>query len=224
MRISSFIGKPVISPEGAAYGYIKDVRLSPNFHSLSALVCVDAEEEEFYLPPRTVKAAGDAVIVGRARLAAPSGLPSPIGRPVYDCTGKRLGTAADVVLGEDPVLCVADGEKECEIPIRFTRLGETVVAYPEEVKQRKAPPAVKRPAPKKQKAPTPAEPNGQAAAESAAVPLSRCDLLGKFVRRNVFDRSGAPLALEGEKVTPSLLNKARRAGKLLELTVCTITE
>ncbi len=58
---------------------------------------------------------------------------------------------------------------------------------------------------------------------SGASPLNRCNLLGKRVKRSVFDAFGFPVALAGERITPELLNAARRRNLLLALTVNTLT-
>lgn len=52
----------------------------------------------------------------------------------------------------------------------------------------------------------------------------RTNLLGRYVKRPVYDNAGAPIALEGERITPALLSNARRAGKLLALAVNTLTQ
>ena len=74
MKLSTFIGKPVISPNGDAYGYVTDVRLGRTYNTVSCIVCVDDEEEEFYLPLRAVHAVADAVVAGKARNTAPTGI------------------------------------------------------------------------------------------------------------------------------------------------------
>lgn len=235
MRISSYIAKPVISPEGAAYGYVKDVRLSPAFDRLSSIVCVDGDEEEFYLPLRTVKAVSDALIVGKARLTQATGIPSPVGKPVYDCAANRLGAVSDVILGEGEAVLVITGEGGSrEAPLRFAQLGETVVLYPEEVKRRAktasgatshtaARNAARKPRPSAAARAVAAPSDGSPSPEEP-VWLNRTNLLGKYLKRTVYDKAGAPIALEGQKITPAVLSSARRAGRLLALTVCTLTK
>ncbi len=232
MNISSYIGKPVISPEGAAYGYVTDVRLSLSYEHISCIVCADAEEEEFSLPLRAVKAAGDALIVGKARLKQATGTPSPIGRAVYACTGELLGTVSDVVIGEGPARLVVTKEGEGrEVPFAFAQLGESVVLYPEEVKKRAK---ARRPASPKPHADPPPESESEAPMSErkasvrtekpeGAVVLNRTNLLGRRVKRTLYDRAGVPIVLEGTKITPAILAAARQKGKLLELMVCTLT-
>ena len=53
--------------------------------------------------------------------------------------------------------------------------------------------------------------------------IDRTNLLGRRVKRSVFDETGAPVALAGERITPDTVAKARRKNKLLALTVNTLT-
>lgn len=271
MQLSSFIGKPVISPSGDAYGYVTDVRLSRAMDKVSCIVCADDEEEEFYLPLRAVHAAADAVIAGKARLSAATGVPSPIGRLAYTHTGEALGAVADVVLeeGAEPELIIA-GTDRVSVPIGLASVGENIVVYPDPAAKARAKRSRASEAPRGQRekegpqaaspqkksaqkgknaqknlpSSAPAAPSFQGDETSSpipmsaterskthfegnganAVPLDRTNLLGKHVRRTVYDGSGMPLAVAGERITPAVLSKARRAGRLLELAVNTITQ
>ncbi|MDE6274436.1 MAG: hypothetical protein K2L87_05250 [Clostridiales bacterium] len=78
-------------------------------------------------------------------------------------------------------------------------------------KQPEVPQSEPQPAPVPQEAP-PAPPA-----------VNRFNLLGKQVKRAVYNNQGYPIALTGEIITPELLNKARRSNRLLELTVNTLT-
>lgn len=73
-----------------------------------------------------------------------------------------------------------------------------------------------------------------ASAQEEPVPLvERCEsvnmygfrgnLLGRKVKKSVYDINGNLIALAGERITPELLSRARRAGRLLALTVNTLT-
>lgn len=253
MQISSFIGKPVLSPSGAAYGYITDVRLARDYRKVSCLVCVDSEEEEFYLPMRTVLQMGDAIICGKARLSSPTGIPSPIGRPAYSHTGEALGTVSDVTIGEGPeAVLTVSGKIPTTALIPCVSIAETVIVYPNAIaksaaakrtggtrktaiksKSERTPAPVHAPEqqpelPPKEDTPAPAPRPEIPPKEDAPTPepvqlIGRGNLLGRHVRRSVYDRSGALIAMQGEKITPAILQSARRAGKLLELTVNTLT-
>ena len=79
-----------------------------------------------------------------------------------------------------------------------------------------APPDADRTAP--QPAPSPAP-----SAEANVWRIDRTNLLGRRVKRSVFDDAGKPVALAGERITPETLKRARRHNRLLALTVNTLT-
>lgn len=219
MELSSFVGKRILSPTGKDLGYSKSVLLTRNRKKISCLVCIDGDEEEFYLPARAVLAAGDVIIAGPTRLSAPAGIPCPVGLPVYSNLGESLGTVVDLVLGEgDPVYLVGkDGVRESYPAERLT-VSETVIAYPEGVKKRAA--ARKKRADKRDATPAPEKEE----AETAPIdPFDRFNLLGRTVKKSVYDGCGKPIALAGERVTPAVLSDARRKNLLLQLTVNTLT-
>lgn len=53
--------------------------------------------------------------------------------------------------------------------------------------------------------------------------IDRTNLLGRRVKRSVYDETGAPIAVAGERVTPETIALARRKNRLLALTVNTLT-
>ncbi len=232
MQISTLIGKPVLSPGGRAYGYVTGVRLTQGCKKISCLVCADGEEEEFYLPVRAIKAANDAVIAGKARLDEPSGTPSPIGKPVFSHTGESLGTVSDILLeGEEARLVISNGG-ETAAPAELCSIAETVILYPDSAKKNAAAKQSERPArraksspkePATQEISLPAENATPAEAPPSEQAMDRTDLLGRHVRRSVFDAKGGLIAATGEEITPAVLQSARRAGKLLELAANTLT-
>ena len=69
-----------------------------------------------------------------------------------------------------------------------------------------------------QPAPSPAP-----SAEANVWRIDRTNLLGRRVKRSVFDDAGKPVALAGERITPETLKRARRHNRLLALTVNTLT-
>lgn len=218
MELSSFVGKRILTPAGKDLGYSKNVLLTRNRKKISCLVCIDADEEEFYLPARAVLAASDVIIAGPARLSAPAGIPCPVGLPVYSDTGESLGTVVDLVLGEgDPVYLVGkDGARE-SYPAERLSVSETVIAYPEGAKKRAA--ARTKRADKREATPLPEKEE----VKTQSDPFDRFSLLGKTVKKSVYDGCGKPVALAGERITPAVLSLARRKNLLLQLTVNTLT-
>ncbi len=250
MQISTLIGKPVLSPGGEAYGYITDVRLSRDFKKLSCIVIADAEEEEAFLPPHAIKSVSDAVIAGRARLASPAGIGSPIGKRVYSAEGKELGAVGDVYFGEAPCFLISNGNIADMVPASLVSVAETVIVYASEEERARckktagaAKPSAARKAKAKREVPhrpgeEPAvdlpdvipplkEPSPTPPAADPPVPKGlalRTDLLGRYVKRPVYDNTGVAIAQTGDRVTPALIASARRAGKLLALAVNTLTQ
>ena len=227
MQVSALIGKPVLSGSGERLGYVTALYFARDFSRISCLICADAEEEEFILPARALLADGDAVIVGRQRLSEPVGVPSPIGRTVYSHTGEQLGVVADIRTGDAPELVLHGPQKEECFPLSIAAVGETVILYPSEKERRAAGSPTGRNTPERQKrAPaaakkTPAKEYAPAADESER--LCRTDLLGRTVRRSVFDDFGRPIAKAGEKVTAEMIGRARRSNRLLTLSMNTLT-
>lgn len=240
MQISSLIGKQVLSPAGEKLGFVYGARLSRDYKKLSCLTCADDDAEEFILPARAILSCGDALIAGNARLAEPTGIPAPVMSPVFTHTGESLGAVCDVICGDEaePAFVAYHNGVRTEYPLSRTHAGDTLVVYPNAAQKPKTArqKSAKRP-PKQTKAPAkPAEeipvPRPAPATEPAPAPvpppqndysLNRLNLLGRRVKKSVFDGDGNPVAFAGERITPSVISLARRSNRLLELTVNTLT-
>ena len=85
-----------------------------------------------------------------------------------------------------------------------------------------APPVQPAPPDADSTAPQPA-PSPAPSAEANVWRIDRTNLLGRRVKRSVFDDAGKPVALAGERITPETLKRARRHNRLLALTVNTLT-
>lgn len=265
MLISSLVGKTVLSRSGERFGYVLALRPTRDMKKLSCLVCADEDEEEFFLPARAVLSVEDAVIAGRQRTNAPTGIPSPIGSPVYTHTGEQLGTITDIDTGDSPALILFSNGEEHRIDVSCAAMDETVIVYPTAEDRRSAGsrrtrlatsgrtsakkassvPAEKsaninkntqqksiapvQEFPKIQpKQPEPLATSSKvsqpaASAQTNSYQLNRTNLLGKRLKKSVFDDQGKPIALAGERITPEILARARRSNRLLELTVNTLT-
>ena len=242
MRFSSWIGKDVLSRSGERLGYVVALRLTRDMKKLSCLVCADEEEAEFYLPARAVLSAEDAVIAGRQRFEMPTGQPCPVGRSVYLHTGEFFGVIADVDTGEEPALAVWTEDGERSVPAACAAMGETVIVYPTAEEKRTA--GARRGAKSTQRSvhkrenktgePTVSGSGGAQTPAAGPAPastqekgreyrLDRTNLLGRRVKRSVFDDCGEPVALAGERITADVLARARRQNRLLALTVNTLT-
>ena len=232
MQLSSLIGKQILSPAGEVLGYVKGAYLGKNFLKLSALVCIDGDEEEFYLPARAILAAEDAVIAGKGRLENPTGVACPVGKTAYSEKGEYLGLVTDFLYGEEgvtPVLIATKDGVRTPLPVDLITVGETVMlrdaasAKPVRVrssaKKSASENAPKKPVKEVKTPPAPKKPNepGQ------VINFNRWNLLGRTLKKTVFDQFGVPIALAGEKITPEILKRARKNNRLLQLTVNTLT-
>ena len=244
MQLSTLIGKPVLTRAGDRLGYVTAALPARDLKKISSLVCADDDENEFCLPARAILSVSDAVIAGGARLKAPTGIESPIGKRAYSHTGEELGALSDVELGETPSLLITGDNAQLRCDATCATIGETVIVYPSPEDRRPAA-AKRRHTPKKNtvaatmsdapSAATPpppppmSEPNMQKMQSSPEPPrrdgfrIDRTNLLGRRVKKSVYDETGAPIALAGERITPETITKARRKNKLLALTVNTLT-
>ena len=240
MLTSSFIGKRLITPAGENLGYVLGVRLSRDRRKLSCLLCADGEEEEFFLPARAVLYDSDALVVRKTRISSPTGILPPVMTPVYTHTGELLGTAADFRFGdEDPALIARKDGTETVCPLPNLCWGETVVLHPRPVtkpsgkKQTKKQPD-EAPADKPQLETMPAAPEPLPVSRPAETEeparttgtdysFNRLNLLGRKLKKSVFDGYGSPIAVAGERITPAIISAARRHNRLLQLTVNTLT-
>ena len=244
MQISSLVGKTVLSRSGEWLGYVDALRLTRDMKKLSCLVCADGEEEEFYIPARAVISAEDAVIAGRQRAASPTGVSCPVGRPVYTHTGEFCGVIADMVPGDAPELVIMGVGEARRVPVACAALGETAIVYPSAEEKRRAGGRTSgaktgsgRPAGKRAETPksvraeeSAVRPSDPEKTKQQPVPepgreyrLDRTNLLGRRVKRSVYDEHGEPVALAGERITPEVIARARRSNRLLTLTVNTLT-
>ncbi len=209
MELSELPAKPVVSPSGERFGYIKEVYVCKNLVEIASVVCFDEEEEEFVLPARALIAVGDAAVVSAARVKTPKGIPCPVGKAVFDGAGTFLGHCSGLET-ESGVLSVGIGEEKKHFPAERARVADVAIV----------------PAGKDEKG-RPAKNGGRvrktqrAAKENAAEerPDEMFGLLGKQLKKTV-----EGVAEQGETVTAATLKRARENNKLLELTANTLTE
>lgn len=211
MKLSELIAKPVLSPSGERLGYVVSFLLSAKNGNLTVLVCADEEETSFFLPVRALQSVGDAILAGAARVSAPTGIPSPIGKTVYTQNGSRLGIVRDVL----------ESDGKCYLHITGTSISVfcpfRCAEYRDAVILRAC--ADKR-GPKKSERPK----NDALPLSSVAQPKNnpRCalydrDLLGKVLQSDITDGDGIQIAAAGDCITPSLLDRAAAHNRLLEL-------
>ena len=259
MQITSLIGKQILSPAGEKIGYVVSAYPSRDFKKISCFLCADEDEEEFFLPAKNVLHWGDALVANRSRISTPTGLPCPVGSPVYTHTGEWMGALGELLIGDeaDPLFIVHKEGTKITLPLARVSVGDIIMVYPVGCKKpaaQKKParkPAEKvqsAPAPSAKESPAPApvisapaapaeipavktEEPEQPATESAAEKtefrtedaLNRLNLLGRKVKKTVYDQNGYPIALAGDRITEKIVSLARRNNRLLQLTVNTLT-
>lgn len=251
--LSTVIGKQLLSPAGDRLGYVIGATLTQSMKGISCLRCADGDDEEFYLPARAVRSYGDALIVGNTRIPAPTGVPSPVMTPAYTHTGELAGVVCDFALGENPQYILWKNGKQTAVPLALATGKETLIVFPDgETKKKasKARAAQKKPSVTPPKAPvkTPVTPpeklpfsptektdepaespksygaeTSAQSAQSVQYSLNRLNLIGRKLKKSVYDGAGQPIAIAGERITPSVISAARRSNRLLELTVNTLT-
>lgn len=206
MKLENLPGAIVETPEGERLGYVKCAYVCKNSAKLSALLCVDEEEEEFFLPAHAVKKADGNVTAEPARAKRAAGVACPVGKAVFDEKGAFLGRCEG--LDDESGLLTAGGKS---YPFRETVTGDAILwkgrAQKHTEKTARAAKNATRVA-KTEKNALPEPPNNESFGP-----------LGKQVKKTV-----EGVAETGDTVTPATLKLARENNKLLELTANTLTE
>ena len=155
--------------------------------------------------------------------------------------GVRTGYAAETVLSEENVVVYLSGER----PAPKKRAKKKIAASETKNEATMSADSPAENASEQESAAqeirteeAAAEPLKTAEAERSTSPLSESaepqeqtvkfelgtrNLLGKRVVRSVYDAQGEIVALAGDRITPEVLSRARRKGRLLALTVNTLT-
>lgn len=201
MELNSLPARPVFSPEGERIGYVKCAYICKNLGKLSSLCCVDEEENEFFLPAQSVSFEEEGVFAGTARERSPKGVPSPVGKAVFNRAGGYLGRCC----GFDADSGVLTAEKKgarCVFPAACLKLGDAVIVSENKKSARSNENAIR-------------------VTKTAEKPPQNIgsDLLGKQLKKDV-----EGVAEKGDTVTAATLKLARRNNKLLELAANTLTE
>lgn len=209
MEFSKLIGKRVLSTEGETLGYVLNTYLSKDLSALACLACADPEEEEFFLAAESVQKIGDAILAKNAPLSAPSGVPCPVGKAVYDEHGSFLGIASALTSGTNGVLTVVGPLGEKEYAARRIIAQETVIV------RSKINNGVKK-EPKKALSEAREE---KKKSDDFSLPDSiyRMNLLGKTLKAPL-----KGLAEAGEFVTAEMIKRAHESNRLLELTAAVL--
>ena len=203
MFLKDLIGKKVLSHDGKILGYTRCALFSAGFKRITALLCADEEEEDFFLPLSPKQPIDDALVMPRRKSAKITGMPySPLLRQAYSAQGKFLGRVTDVRLEYLSVAALLiDGT---DSPAgRVKPLGACILIDTAE------------------RAARPRRAKNSAAAENKARPAV---LLGRTLRHDIREDTDELLFARGTRITPAVLRTAARHKKLVELTAKTLAD
>ena len=227
----------VAAAEGAAAGIVTNVYVSDKLRRVRGYKASDEERDvATLLPLRRLLGDEDALVVRNLSALQETSLAEcPLGAKIYDTTGKALGVLRDLYFdeGSGEVISLVTGEGELS-PERVLSFGSRVLLLraPEHDNTlfRKRGSGVKRSAPKvpseKIALPKAELTLTEISAEREAVPEESDEslfhdyafLLGRRVRKDIVGAGGI-IAAENDVVTPDVVIRAHRSGKLVELTV-----
>jgi hypothetical protein len=196
MNLSNLIGQNVLSYKGETIGYTRCPCFSARFKKVTALLCSDMDEGDFFLPLSASPNEGEPLLFTRKGKGKNAVVYSPLGRPVYDENGKLLGNADEMFLDDLAPRAIAVGEDLYPVE-QITAFGDCILVNSRRSLSR-----------------TPA-PSRSAQGEPFA-------LLGKKITSNITGTQGEVLFRKGSTVTPFTLKKARRCNKTVELTAKTL--
>jgi sporulation protein YlmC with PRC-barrel domain len=120
-RAGEFIGKTVLTLTGNRLGEISNLTFDKGFKKLKNMVVFDDEQEEFYIPIRSMFLHGENVVFVKVNLMPPvkNTYISPINIKAYSIEGKLLGSVIDLkfIENEYSVECLILDNNE-ELPIK----------------------------------------------------------------------------------------------------------
>ena len=238
--VESISREIVAAVDGRTAGIVTNVFVSEKLARVRGYKTADDESDEIGLVPlRRLIGAGDALVVRNLSHIKETTLPEcPLGAKVYDTAGKLHGVLRDLLFDENSgaVLSLVTDEEELT-PERVLSFGKRVVVLraPEHDKIffRRSPSGAKTAAPRVKPAaqivsaetseeslviPSLAEENSEIDESEGFLFRDYAFLLGRKVVKNLVNGSDL-IAMEHDVVTPEIIVRAHRSGKLVELTV-----
>ncbi len=237
--VESISREIVAATDGRTAGIVTNVFVSEKLARVRGYKAASDESEEIGLIPlRRLIGEGDALVVRNLSAIKETTFPEcPLGAKVYDTLGKLHGVLRDLLFDEKSgaVLSLVTDEGEIT-PERVLSFGQRVVVLraPEHDKMffRRSPaakPPVKKETPALQdvmsELPEPSIPLAPPAGSAPEIMEGEsflfrdyAFLLGRTVVKNLVNGSDL-IAMENDVVTPDIIVRAHRSGKLVELTV-----
>ena len=234
-NITDTLSKEVISvSEATTVGVITNAFFSEKLSRLKGWTVVqDETDEEKLLPPARIIGNGDTVTLLNSFMLKPaSGIKCPLGMRVHDSAGKYLGVLRDVITEEENgktlALMVEDVAYAPSLVLSASREGVIFRAPTHEKLHTRRTPYPTRKLRRERPVHTdtlfPSLPSVSMQEDTESpipnLPLysEYAFLLGRTVTKDLFFK-GELLAAEGSFVDDSVIESARRQGKLVELTV-----
>lgn len=241
MKASELIGSRVLELNGATMcGTVCGIVPADNLKKILALEIFTENEDDcekkFVETSKLTAVAEDVVTIKHTDLTVmqfPSETDSPVNRPAYSERGEYYGKITDVETDENfnvTALCVGARKfapqeiltKSNELvvfrlPGSKTKLTKRVKRVPRPVDAKAKPLAVTPEPIEALPAPLPAQPSE---GRVYVTDFKRYSfLLGKTLAEDVGDLTGAPVAVRGETVTQSLIDRAMSRGAIARLTM-----
>lgn len=195
MYLTDLIGQE-ITADNTAIGYSYAVCFSHGCKKVTALLCADEEEEDFFLPLSPDAFKGGKLVMPRSRKSKNTGtVYSPFSRPIYRSDGVFLGFVTDMVLSDFKVTALQAGEKVFPAE-EVTAFGDCILIG-QKAKGGQKKEQEKTPSSARQRRPL---------------------VLGRTVKADILDEEGNLLFARGTAVTPKILRQAVKFNRLIELT------
>jgi sporulation protein YlmC with PRC-barrel domain len=132
-RAGEYIGKTVLTLSGERLGEINNLTFDKGYKILKNLIVFDDEEEEYYIPIRSIFCHGENVVLVKVNILPPikNTFISPINLKAYDIKGKFLGIVKDLKLDEDDktVLKLVTDNGEELLPKNIVSHGKDAVLF-----------------------------------------------------------------------------------------------
>ncbi|MBQ9369706.1 MAG: hypothetical protein IJU10_01375 [Clostridia bacterium] len=230
INVTDILSKEVLSLSDAApIGIIANVYMSPDLSRIRGWTVVEEEsDDEKLLPlPRIIGRTDVVTVMNISALKTPCGVKCPLGMRVYDSEGRALGILREVIAdetGKTATLSIGEKDYAPSDVLRASRSGVILRSPAHGDLHVKRAPAKKsrRPRPAAQ----PASVVQDVAPETETLPQATpaisygeyAFLLGRTVSKDIV-ADGRMIAKEGTQVDAEIIEKARKQGKLVELTV-----
>lgn len=226
MKISEMISESIVNlPEAVFAGSVINCIVDKKLKKVTHYILLNQEDEEVFLPIKKLKKGVDTYLVlsGDAVCnSTPSGVWCPLNMPVFDTDGKKVGRLKDFEFDESGKITEIFSEKGAE-PWEILTLSPamTIVKGNRNLRLRKEGergPKLKEIYSDNMETTLP-QPVKERITAPKRVVSDYSFLLGRRVVKDIPSKNMAILIKAGDVVTVDVVEKARKHGKLVELTV-----